>query len=164
MFVSIPWLPGREGALASPCPASSSSSMLHQQPKNTSAACPVPHVPLALQAKGQGTALLCMAHPPPALVKLSPARGFGLALCRGMSLSSRYLVPKCQRELQVLSTYQHVQATLGPCRQGVGSRLGHWGGPGTRSMAAVIPSSCVCLHWCLSRPSSLMLLHLLRNP
>lgn len=59
--------------------------------------------------------------PHPAPVKLSPARGFGLALCRAMSLSSRYLVPKCQRELQVLSTHQDVQATLGPCKQGVGS-------------------------------------------
>lgn len=71
--------------------------------------------------------------PPPALVKLSPARGFGLALCRGMSLSSRYLVPKCQRELQVRA--QHLSACAGhpgSLQTGCWVQAGSLGGSGDK--------------------------------
>lgn len=135
-------LKGREGSSASLCPASSSSIKIHQQ---LPALCPHP------------------LHPPAEGTRNSPSgegthsRGCpGLAVCGGMSLSLCCLTPKCQQQLQVLSTHQDAQATPIPS---VGCWVGSLGGPEPPQSPV-----CVCLHRCLSRPSSLTLLHLLRNP
>lgn len=138
-------LESREGASASLCPASSSSIKIHQQ---LPALCPMSPSPSSQRDKEQP---LCVS-PPQSNCPCCPR----LAVCGGTSLSSCCLVLKCQQELQVLSTHQDAQATPIPS---VGCCVWVAGG----STATAVPV-CVCLHRCLSRPSSLTLLHLLRNP
>lgn len=137
-FVPVfPRLVGREGASASLCPASSSSIKIHQQPPALCPTSPLPSSPSVCSLLSENV---------PAVL--------GLLFVEGMSLSWCCLVPKCQQELQVLRTLDHPNSLCGVLG------LGHWGVHSHRSPPMCPP----CLHWCLSHPSSLTLLHLLRNP
>lgn len=114
------------------CACSLAVLVLELQPAPAQPHPAAPHCSKSSKHTGSRLPALCLhlTHPPaqgtrnsPSVcvptVKLPLARGFGLALCRGMSLSSHCLGPKCQRELWV-STHQAVQATLGPCIQMLG--------------------------------------------
>ena len=161
IFMSVPWLMGREGAQASPCPASSSSSTLHQQPKNTSAAARVHCALHPLRLPAEGTRNSPSLHVPPQ--GKCPRQGvLGLLFAEGCPCHHAWYPSS--------SGSCGCSAPIRMCRPPWVSayRVSGWGwvtgGSGDKVRGCCKPSTCICLHQCLSRPSSLMLLHLLRNP
>lgn len=134
------WLVGREGASAPLFPASSSNIKIHQQPP---ALCPPPHHCPAKGTRNSPSVCPLPTETVPAVLALLFVEGcpcHRAACCPSASRS-------CSAPLRMPRPPQFPL-------QGVG--FGSLGG----SRAPV----CICLHRCLSCPSSLMLLHLLRNP
>lgn len=129
ILVSVPRLAGREGASASPCPASSSSSALHQQPKNASAAT---HLPCASRpprppAEGTRNSPSLRAHtapPPPS--ETVPCKGlWACSLRRDVPVIT---LPGTQVSAGAVGA-QHPSGCAGhPGSLHTGLELGHWGG------------------------------------